>query len=68
MNVLNKLDDNYKFEATIFRRLNAFLMLKQEGFESACNMYPEEIQFLTENKEKAYAKIKIELFRKLERV
>lgn len=59
---------DFDFEAKIIRRLNAFLLLIEEGVDSAIVMYPEDADFLFENNNKTYQQVKAMLYRQLERV
>lgn len=61
-------DDHHQYEKQIVRQMSAFLMLTQEGLEDACAMYPEDAEFLKENRHKTYHQVRKELAGKLERV
>lgn len=68
MNYNVSLTENREYEKMIVRRMNAFLMAIEEGFDSACLMYPQDADFLIENQYKTYEKVRKELARSLERV
>ena len=40
------------------RKLNAHQMMREESYEKACEMYPDDIEFLTEHKDKTYQEVK----------
>ena len=57
--------EQLKGEITIIRRMNAFLMLTEEGIESACKMYPEDIEFLIKNENNSYREVRHSLINEL---
>ena len=61
-------DQHKIYRDQILRQLAAFASMKAKGFDYACRLYPDDIQFLEKNKDKSYEQVKIELSFKLERV
>jgi hypothetical protein len=56
------------YKKQILRQLAAFGCLNTKGFDYACRLYPEDVDFLRENKNKSYDKVRRELSYKLEHV